>query len=82
MRSACCYECVCERVSMCIGGLVFMTGMSVMTRKLSEPHISYIMVEVLMIGNMKSTVCCDVTDSIVWYTIPSVLKDLLHPSSG
>ena len=36
--------------------------MSVITCKLSEPHISYVIVEVLMIGTMKSTVCCDVTD--------------------
>jgi len=35
--------------------------MSVMTFKLSEPRISYVIVEVLMIGTMKSTVCCDVT---------------------
>ena len=36
--------------------------MSVMTFKLSEPHISYVIVEVLMIGTIKRTVCCDVTD--------------------
>jgi len=36
--------------------------MSVITCKLSEPHISHVIVKALMMGTMKSIVCCDVTD--------------------
>ena len=57
MRSRC-FMCVC------FGwwASFYVTSMSIMTCKLSEPLISYVIVEVLVIGTMKSTVCCDVTD--------------------